>query len=133
MKVVLDTNVLISALIKAGKPRELFFRLTREKVLVLSTQIIGEFLEVAKDPRIRKYVKEQETLAFLNSLMGTTSIVKVKSKFRAVNGDPDDDIILRTAYDSKADYIVSGDKHLLSLREFRGIRIITVDEMLNVF
>ena len=59
-------------------------------------------------------------------------IVQVKSKFKAVKEDPDDDTIIRAAYDSKANYIVSGDKHLLSLGEFRGIRIATVDEMLGL-
>ena len=132
MKVVLDTNVLISALIKLGKPRELFFRLADEKALILSAQILEEFLEIADDPRIKKYVKEQETTAFLNSLRDATKIVKIKSKFKAVNEDPDDDIILRTAYDGKADYIVSGDNHLLSLEVFRGIRILTVDEMFKM-
>ena len=132
MKVVLDTNVLISALIKAGKPRELFFRLAEEKMLILSRQILEEFLEVAEDPRVKKYVKEQETAAFLNSLRDATKIVEVKSKFRAVKEDPDDDVFVNTAYDGKADYIVSGDNHLLSLGEFRGIKIVTVDEMLKL-
>ena len=132
MKVVLDANVLISALIKAGKPRELFFRLAEEKMLILSRQILEEFLEVAEDPRVKKYVKEQETAAFLNSLRDATKIVEVKSKFRAVKEDPDDDVFVNTAYDGKADYIVSGDKHLLSLGEFRGTKIVTVDEMLKI-
>ncbi len=55
--------------------------------------------------------------------------VQVKSRFKAVKEDPGDDIILRAAFDCKADYIISGDRHLLALKEFRGIRIITVDEM----
>jgi predicted nucleic acid-binding protein len=59
--------------------------------------------------------------------------VKVKSRFKKVKADPtDDDIILRTAYDGKADYIVSGDEHLLALKEFKGIKIVTVSEMLEV-
>ncbi len=132
MKVVLDTNVLISALIKAGKPRELFFRLAEKKALILSKSILDEFLEIAEDPRIAKYVKEQETTAFLNSLGDAAKIVKVKSKFRTVKEDPDDDVILRTAYDGKADYIVSGDTHLLFLGDFRGIKIVTIDNILKM-
>jgi len=65
----------------------------------------------------------------LEALHQTATFTKIKSKFKVVKEDPDDDIILRTAYDSKADYVVSGDKHLLSLGEFKGIRIVTVDEM----
>ena len=132
MKVVLDTNVLISALIKTGKPRELFFRLVEGKALILSKSILDEFLEIAEDPRIRKYAREQETTVFLNFLGDGAKIIQVKSKFRAVKEDPDDDVIIRTAYDGKADYIVSGDQHLLSLGEFRGIKIVTVDEMLKI-
>lgn len=59
------------------------------------------------------------------------TIVQVKYRFKAVKEDPDDDIIVRTAYDGKADYIVSGDRYLLALKEFKGIKILTVDEMLN--
>jgi len=132
MKVVLDTNVLISALIKAGKPRELFFRLAKERMLVLSRQILDEFLEVAEDQRIMKYVTEQEKTVFLISLRDATTMVEVKSKFRAVKADPNDNVFVNTAYDGKADYIVSGDNHLLSLKDFKGVKIVTIDTMLNL-
>ncbi len=46
--------------------------------------------------------------------------------------DPDDDIVLGTADEGNADYIVSGDKHLLKLREFKRIKIVTVTEMLEI-
>jgi predicted nucleic acid-binding protein len=59
-------------------------------------------------------------------------IVNVTSQFKAVKEDPDDDIVVRTAFDGKANYIVSGDKHLLSLGTFRGIKILTADEMLTL-
>jgi putative PIN family toxin of toxin-antitoxin system len=132
MKVVLDTNVLVSALIKAGKPRELFEKLSKGKHLVLSKAILGEFLEVVEDPRVAMYTSEQEITLFLSILGNAATIVRVKSRFKAVKEDPDDDMIVRAAKDGKADYIVSGDKHLLALKEFKGIKILTVDEMLNV-
>jgi predicted nucleic acid-binding protein len=56
----------------------------------------------------------------------------VKSRFKAVKEDPDDGIIVRAAYDGKADYLVSGGRHLLALKEYKGIRILTIDEMLDV-
>ena len=58
--------------------------------------------------------------------------MQVKSRFKAVKKDPDDGIIVRAACDGKADYVVSGDRHLLALKEYEGIRILTIDEMLNV-
>ncbi len=132
MKVVLDTSVLVSALIKAGKPRDLFNKLAKNKQIVLSRAILEEFLDVTEDVKVAKYTSEQDTAVFLNALGNSATIVQVKSKFKAVKEDPDDDIIVRAAYDSKADYIVSGDRHLLALKEFKGIRILTVDEMLNI-
>ena len=131
MKVVLDTNVLVSALIKAGKPRDLFNKLVKEQQLVLSRVILEEFLEVIDDPKIAKYTSEKDVTVFLNTLKNSARIVQVKSKFKAVKDDPDDDAIVQAAYDSKANYIISGDKHLLALKHFKGIRILTVDEMLN--
>ena len=55
-----------------------------------------------------------------------------KSEFRAVPDDSDDDIVINAAYDGHADYIVTGDKHLLGMGEFRGIPIITIARMLDL-
>ncbi len=132
MTVVLDTNVLVSALIKAGKPRDLFNKLAKNKQIVLSRAILEEFLDVIEDFKVAKYTSEQDMAVFLEALGNAATIAQVKSRFKAVKEDPDDDIIVRAAYDGKADYIVSGDRHLLALKEFRGIRILTVDEMLNI-
>ena len=133
MRVVFDTNVLISALITTGKPKELFQHAVKGHVqLVISKNLLQEFIQISKDPRIRKYISEDDVVAFLKIIDRTAKITKVKSQFNVVTEDPDDDMVVRAAFDGKADYIVSGDKHLLSLREFRGIRIINVDEMMKV-
>lgn len=133
INIVLDTNVLISALIKSGKPRALVFGLVRKRAqLILSRDILEEFAEVAGDPIIRKYVDEDDVIRFLRAIGSIAKIVRVRSRFKVVKQDPDDDSILRTAYDSRAEYVVSGDEHLLALKEFRGIRIVTVSEMLKL-
>jgi len=133
MRVVLDTNVLVSALIKSGKPRELIFELARKKIqVVTSRNILEEFLKITDDPRIRRYVDEDDTIAFLRAVGSIASIVRVRSRFKVIKEDPDDDMVLRTAHDGRADYIVSGDKHLLSLKEFRGIKTVTVSRMLEI-
>jgi putative PIN family toxin of toxin-antitoxin system len=82
--------------------------------------------------KFSRYVNEEDLKVFLQALYETALSVKTKSRFKIVKEDPEDDMVLRTAYDSKADYIVSGDKHLLSLREFKGIRIVSVNEMLKI-
>jgi uncharacterized protein len=132
MKIVFDTNILISALITTGKPRELLHKATEGQIqLILSKDILKELSEVSNDPRIRKYADQDDKIAFLKIIDKVAKLTKVKSRFKAVKDDPDDDVVLRTAFDGKADYIVSGDKHLLSLGAFRGIKILTVDEMLT--
>lgn len=97
----------------------------------LSKAIIEEFLEITEEPKVAKYTNQQDITVFLGVLGKTAKIIPMKSRFKIVEEDPDDDIIVRTAYDGKANYIVSGDKHLLALKEFKGIKIVTIDETLK--
>jgi putative PIN family toxin of toxin-antitoxin system len=106
MKIVLDTNVLISGLIKEGKPRDLLREILLNHELVISREILEEVAAVANEPRIRRYVDHKDLAEFLRGLASSASIVKVKSKFRVVKQDPDDDTILRTAVDGRAKLVV---------------------------
>ena len=131
MKTVFDTNVLVSALITTGRARELFLKAVEGQIqLVLSKGILNEFTEVARDPRISKYVDIEDVAAFLEILRCKAKTVRIKSKLHIVKEDPADDVILRTAIDGKADCIISGDRHVLSLGSFMGIQIVTINEML---
>ena len=133
IKVVLDTNVLVSALIKRGKPRALIFEVVKGNAqLILSKGILEELAEVTANDKIRKYAKEEDVEKFLQIIKDAADMVSIKSRFTVVKNDPTDDLFLRTAYDGQADYIISGDKHLLSLKEFRGIKILTVDQALKL-
>jgi len=131
--VVFDISVLVSALITRGKSKELWLKaVMKEFDLIASREILSQFIKVAGRARFRKYVKERDIKDFLEAFNTTARFTSIKSRFKVVKQDPDDDIILRTAYDSGADYVVSGDEHLLALKEFRGIRIVTVSEMLEL-
>jgi predicted nucleic acid-binding protein len=68
----------------------------------------------------------------MRDIASACEIVQVVSEFDVVKEDPDDDTILRTAFDARAGYIVSGDRHLLGLRRFRNARILSVEEMLAI-
>jgi len=59
-------------------------------------------------------------------------VASVKSRLQVIKEDPKDDMILETAYDGRAHVIVSGDSHLLALQDFRGIKILTVQSMLEL-
>jgi uncharacterized protein len=103
MKIVLDTNVLISALIKEGKPRQLLFRIVKSKhQLIISEQILEELALIANEPKIQRYVGQQDVADFLRDIATASKIMEIRSKFEVVEEDPSDDIVLRTAYDARA-------------------------------
>jgi putative PIN family toxin of toxin-antitoxin system len=126
--VVVDTNVLISALVGHGKPRSLLTKLIAEHLLVTSLEMLAEFADVLSREKFRE-LKSTQVNAFLSIMSNKATVVKVKQHLRIIAEDPDDDMVLSTAFAGKADYVVTGDKHLLNLREFRGISIVTVKDM----
>jgi len=130
-KVALDTNVLISALTYTGKPKRLIdIALEGKVILLVSKGVVAEFRRVIGRDKFKLSKDVQATLTDFIVRLGVP--VEVKSKCRVVKQDPSDNIILNTAYDGRADYIVSGDEHLLGLKEFKGIKIVTTGEMLEL-
>ena len=130
LRVVLDTNVLVSAIISDGKPRELLKRgISKQFCIVASDLILKELEIVLRRPKFK--TSEDEVHRIILALMQTAEVINVISKLRVVKKDHKDDMIIATAYNGKADMIVSGDSHLLTLEEFRGIKIITVEQMLS--
>jgi len=130
-RVVFDTSVLVSGIVHAGKSKLLIDAVLEEKIaLVVSMPVIQEFKRVIARDKFRLSKEQQDTI--VNFVLRVGNVVRVKSSFEVFREDPSDDIILRTAYDGKADYIVSGDDHLLSLKEFRGTKIVTVADMLEI-
>ena len=130
MRVLLDSNVLISAAINKGKPRKLLLKaLAGEFVLVSSNELLKELEGVIARPKFR--LSSSEVQKFVSAFKKTVELVKVKSNLRIVE-DPADDKVLNAAYDGKVDYIVTGDADLLKLKEFRGIKIVPASRMLEM-
>lgn len=128
LRVVLDTNVLVSGLIMLGKPRELLSIVARREAnLVLSKEILNEFMKVVKRRKFTEYVAEEQIERFVENIERIAEFIEPESHLKVVD-DPKDDIVINTAIDGKADLIISGDHHLLSLKEFRGIKIVSVEE-----
>jgi putative PIN family toxin of toxin-antitoxin system len=122
VKVVLDTNILISAFVFPGGPPEDVFRAALEGriELVTSPPLLAEFgrmlsSKVGWEP----VIAEQAVVQIAR--VGT--VVRPKEKIVEIVDDPDDDRILEAALAGGADLIVSGDRHLLGLRTWRGIEI----------
>ena len=130
MRVVLDTNVIVSALVGHGRPRRLLIRLFERHEIVSSKQMLAELGDILSRRKIG-FTRHQINHFLLIMVKGSIMVTVVECP-KIVEEDPDDDLVLATALEGEADFIVSGDKHLLSLGEFRGIKIVTVREMLEI-
>jgi putative PIN family toxin of toxin-antitoxin system len=128
MIVVLDTNVIISAVLSPiGTVAEIINLWEQEAFEVAtSAALIAELRRALTYERVRKFVKlSAEELERLQRLYKTTAIVvESEIKLDVVHEDPDDNRVLECALASQASYIVTGDKHLLELGEFEGIMIL---------
>ncbi|MEK6876944.1 MAG: putative toxin-antitoxin system toxin component, PIN family [Nanoarchaeota archaeon] len=130
MIVVLDTNILISAIFWRGNPYEVVRNALKKKYsLYLSTEILNELEEKL---RIKFKFPEDNISNHIELLKEYGKIVVPISKVNAIKEDPDDNKVLECAETAKADYIVSGDAHLLKLKEFKGIKIVTAKEFLGI-
>ncbi len=130
VRAVIDTNVLISALIHDGKPRKLILELLNRHTVILSRQMLAELADVAG--RDKFHVTGSQVERFLSIMVKMAKIVPDNALFKEVAYDPDDDVVLNAAYAGKADYIVTGDKHLLTLNNFKKTKIVTVNQMLEI-
>ena len=118
---------------KKGKPRELLLTIMRgNHDIIMSKEMLEEFVRVTRDPAIQHYVGDRDVARFLKDIGSVARVVRIRTRVRAVKRDPTDDIILWACYSGKAKYIVSGDKDLLDLGTFHRARIVTVDEMLKI-
>ena len=130
MRAVIDTNVLVSALIGRGKPRRLVAMLFAHHSLVSSREMLVELAEVL--PRTKFGLTTKQIDRFLSLYTDRCEFVTSKTRLRVVAEDPDDDAVLNAAISGEAGYIVTGDRHLLALSKFRGVRIVTVDDALEL-
>ncbi|MDE1765066.1 MAG: putative toxin-antitoxin system toxin component, PIN family [Thaumarchaeota archaeon] len=132
LRIVLDTNVLVSALIRNGKPRKLFQTgIDGKYKILISKETLDELSEVIQRPKFK--MTGEDIIRIVSALMETCENVRVASNFEVISNDPDDNIIINTAHDGNVDYIVSGDKDIQDLKNFKKIKIVSVDEMLKFF
>jgi uncharacterized protein len=118
--------------IKHGKPRILWNAVLDGKVkLVVSEEILEEFIRVASRPKIAKYLDKTDVDNFLKILLQKAELVNTEEPLNLVK-DPSDNMILETAVAGGARYIVSGDNHLIGLGSFKEIKVLTVANMLQI-
>ncbi len=134
MLFVLDTNVILSSLLsKQGPPADIIRRWEAEEFEVTtSPHLLAELQRALAYPRIKKYLEgPNQTIGILLKRFGTAAtLVEPRSALRVIEKDPDDNRVLECALASHASYIVSGDEHLLALKEYEGIVILSPAQFL---
>jgi putative PIN family toxin of toxin-antitoxin system len=119
VRVVLDANVLVSALIStAGPPREIVGAWVDERFeLIASPALLDELRDVLARPRFRRWVSQATATEFIDGIAQDAVIVTDPPALPGLTPDPDDDYLIALARATQADYVVSGDRHLLDLSD----------------
>ena len=131
LKFVFDTNVFVSALIsKRGNPALLLDRVKKSYTLFISKDILSELKDVIS--RDKFGYTDEEINTFVEAIISFSDIVNPEIVIEAIKADPDDNKILECAVAAGASYIVSGDNHLLELKEYGKIKIITPKAALDL-
>lgn len=134
MRVVIDTNVWVSALISPNGTPAKIINHPAEFDLLISLAILIELERVLHYDRIQKRYRLTEEMigAYLLTVRLDSELVVVTQQVSAVERDPDDNSVLACAIQAGADYVVSGDPHLIDLVTYRGIPILTPGAFLAV-
>jgi putative PIN family toxin of toxin-antitoxin system len=132
-KIVLDTNILVSALLFNRELSKIVDLWKEGKIIpVVSKETFEEFRRVLEYPRFSltdteiKSIIEEEVLPFFK-------VTEITDQVGDVCRDPDDDKFISCAISASADFIVSGDKGLCSLKKYKSVRIINVKDFLKMF
>lgn len=130
MKVVFDTNVLVSALLWRGTPYHCLLAVRAGLAeLILSPPIMEEFRRVLCEKFAMTQAEAEENIAVVREF---SMLIDIPGTLRVVMEDPDDDKFVETALVAGAPWLVSGDKHLLRLGEYRGIKVISARAFLDL-
>jgi len=129
MRIVIDTNVIASAVFFGGRPRELLEKLLfHEFETFVSKEILEEYQETI-DYLLNKYPSKKVSVS-LTQIVDACKMIDPETEIKLCR-DPDDDKFIACAVDSKSLFIVSGDKDLLSVRQYKDVEIVTVGDFLN--
>lgn len=128
MRIVLDTNILVSALLARGGPWRIVEAVRDgESEIVTSPILLAELERILNLARVtrRARLSHVEVAGYLEELRKLAIVIEPAIRLSVVIRDPDDDRVLEAAVAGSAEYVVTSDRDLLDLREYEGIRIVT--------
>ncbi len=132
LRAVLDTNVLVSAvLLPHSVPRRVFDHVILMARLLLSEPVIAELSDVLSRPKFDRYVSADDRLEFLAKTIRDVESVTVHVSLTDCR-DPQDNKFLELAVSGSAKHLVTGDADLLGLNPFRGIAIVSPNDFVRL-
>jgi len=133
MNVVLDANIFISAYIWHGNPETILDRIVVGKdALFFTDKIIGELDEIIKRPKFNRHKEQIDYIVGDIKKYGKKVAVSPKYRIKGVCRDPGDDKYIECALAAGADYIISGDRDLLDIKEYGGVKIVNARDYLDI-
>ena len=129
MKVVIDTNVFVSSFF-GGNPRKIIDLWKDDKItLCLSRAILDEYVDVLCRIGLKNESELKELLSLFSKGFNILFVIKTP-KIQIIKNDPDDDKFVECAMALKADVVITGDREVLAVKEYAGIRILTPQQFL---
>ena len=136
MKIVLDTNVWLSGIFWDREASKIIEKAGKKDIqIIISEDILSEIINVLnRESKFQKYLFNLRLSIedILRTALSISTLIETKNKLDIIKADPKDNIILEAALEGKSEYIISYDNHLLNMIEFRGIKIISPVEFLNL-
>jgi len=129
-KIVIDTNIYISAIFWGGKPREIIDLGRSGQVSIFTSSEIEK--EIVRKLKTKFGLSDEESAQILLDFSTFTIPVKTSQRIKVIDDDPDDDKFIECAVSSKSIFIVSGDTHLLKLEHYKGIKIVKAVDFLSI-
>ena len=132
MRVVFDTNVLVSALLfEHSIPAQAIFATIEAGEFLMSEELVNEVNEILQRKKFERYVSAEQREEFLIALVQSSELIEITETI-AVCRDPKDNYLLELAVSGGAQVIVTGDSDLLILNPFQEIKIVTPRDYLSI-
>lgn len=131
LKTVLDTNIYLSGIIFGGNPRHILDLIIQKKVTTITSPAI--LLEISQKLEQKFSWSEEQILVTIKTLAKTATVVSPKKRLNIVKADKNDNKIIEAGIEGAAKYIITGDKHLLKIKKYQSVEIVSPVEFLSIY
>lgn len=131
ISVVLDTNIYLSGIIFGGNTRHILDLVIHNKIKAYTSSAI--LLEIADKLEKKSHWSKEQIAITIKTIAKTATVVKPQRRLSVVKTDKSDNKIIEAAVEAEADYIITGDKHLLEMKNYQEIKIVSPSSFLSIY